>query len=239
MSYREQCAFTGAPRLGVLMGLSLMVGVLADMQDDTEFAKRRFQQFEVLSRFLVSSGLQAHNEPREPGQVSQFSWQMFGYSGLHHLRRLAAYSALMQPLYTPARELPKGKDPIVEKYYQAVGDGSKSGLPFQHLMLHSDAEGYYVPQDFKKVLFPDPRLKIAGGTVGSSQRLLAECTYLAKAIELPLDISEEAKEVWDAADQPGAGPARWQKFGIEAFGCIRLIRACQFSIKTGVALVYC
>lgn len=221
------------------MGLGLMVGYLADVrQEDPEFADEFIGRIKAVEACLERQGLSGYSEPPDLPEDDWFSCEMVGYSGLHHLRRLAAYVALDQPLYTPSLEAPDD-DPVVERYYEAVGDGDISDLPFQHLMLHGDAEGFYVPVEFVRVIDPGELFDDVGGAIGSAHRLLAECKALARLLELPEDLNCESDEVWEAASAPGAGKLRWQQFGIESFSCIRLIRGCEASIKTGAALVFC
>jgi hypothetical protein len=221
------------------MGLGLMVGYLAEVQqDDPEFAAVFVDRLKALEKCLARNGVTGYTEPAELPEEAWFSCQMFGYSGLHHLRRLAAYVALKEPIYEPARELPE-KDPVVERYYAAVGNGDISDLAFQHLMLHGDSEGYYIPVDFPRVIDPGEQFEVVGGGIGSANRLLAECKILAAVLELPESTDPEATEVWDAADSPATGPTKWQRFGIESFSCIRLIRACERAIETGAAVVFC
>ncbi len=247
------------------MGLNLWVGCLADTRREalsqlpeiirkspllsnaalnlglpnTSYVKS-LKRFRTLSKCIVTAGYLPHSEPLELSEEESFSCQMWGYSGLHHLRRLAAYVALERELYTPARELPKEDDNVVQEYYSIVGNGDVSDLPFQHLMLHGDSEGYYVPQDFSRVIDPGERyFDVVGGGIGSAYRLLAECRSLADRIELPLTLDAEAPEVWAATGTSGTGQIKWQYFGMESFSCIRLIRACEQSIKTGAAVAFC
>ncbi|MFL5242013.1 MAG: hypothetical protein ACJ8FY_07885 [Gemmataceae bacterium] len=107
-------------------------------------------------------------------------------------------------------------------------------------MQHSDAEGYYLPQDFPKVLFPPEDLEIPGGMVGSSVRLHDECKRLANWLQLPLDLDPEAEEVWEAAfDKQGEEDEVWHRYGIESFVCLRLYAASKHSMEHGAAIVFC
>jgi hypothetical protein len=157
---------------------------------------------------------------------------MWGYSGLHYLRRIAAYLGQGKEVPGPGNK-DATKDPILAQYYDLMAPG------FEHLVLHSDAEGFYVPRDFPNVLFPSDELKVPGCMIGSSVRLLDECKRLATWLELPLDIEPESEEVWEAADDPKSEGPKWMQFGVESFSCIRLIKAAEASIKTGGAIVFC
>jgi len=230
-------------------GLDIEVGIVADLKrNDPEGYQHLREEFQRLNQFLLDSGLEQHREPEDLLEEQVFSCQMWGYSGLHRLRRLAAHLALGGPLPDPVNS-DASKDPIVERYY-ALASGSQGflarllrnkqdKLQFEHLMMHSDAEGYYLPQDFSSVLYPDEQMKIAGAMVGSAPRLLEECRRLAAAIKLPTDLDHESDELWGAADQPDLTDASWKRYGVEAFSCLRLIRGCEASLATGAALVFC
>jgi hypothetical protein len=197
------------------------------------------QRFRSLDKCLANAGLARHDEPANLPDTELFSCEMWGYSGLHHLRRLAAYTALGRALYVPSRQL-DDDDPVVAEYDALIGEGDVSELPFQHLMLHGDSEGMYLPQDFKRVLDPGRRyFSIVGGGIGSVHRLQGECRALAQVLELPLNLDVDAPDLWSAADAPGQGDEKWRQFGIESFSCLRLVVACERAIATGAALVYC
>jgi hypothetical protein len=232
------------------MGLSLVVGYLAGMDlNDEEGAQSFRDELARLNDFLASVGIAAHEEPAELPFREVFSCQMHGYSGLHYLRRIAAHLDLRGELPPPGAE-DSSKDKVMEQYYRLAERGQRGFLgrlftgtsparTFDHLMVHSDAEGYYLPREFPSVLFPPDDFQIPGGMVGSSFRLKEECTRLAAALELPLELDPEAEEVWEACDSQGEGDNRWQRYGIESFGCLRLYTACQRSIKHGAAIVFC
>jgi hypothetical protein len=248
-----------------IMGLGLLVGYLAQDRRETEerlpaFVRRMpalanaalkygapypeyaqtAKRFKTVNKCLSAAKLQPHNEPSFLSEEQLFSCQMWGYSGIHHLRRLAAYSAQGRTLYVPERKLEETSDVIVKDYYEMAADGANTELPYKHLMQHGDGEGMYIPQDFCRVVAPSKRYFAAvGGRIGSSFQLLKECQALAAIIDLPLNLDIESSEIWDAADEPGKGALKWQQFGIESFSCIRLARACERSIESGAALVFC
>ena len=109
---------------------------------------------------------------------------------------------------------------------------------FDHLIMHSDAEGFYLPLEFANVLFPDESLEIAGGMVGSSYGLLRECERIAAVLEIPADLDETSDAVWEAADSQGEGSLKWERYGIESFSCICLMQGCRKSIEARAALVF-
>ena len=228
------------------MGLAIEVGTLADrLLHDEEGAKWFRAEMATLSSYLESCGLAAH---REPEVCPLFSMEMFGYSGLHYLRRIAAHLNLRQKLPTPGDEN-ASQDAVLQEYFGLLAKPKGSFLnrllsshktlrEYDHLILHSDAEGFYVPQDFESVLFPSEHLKIPGGMVGSSQRLLTETTKLAQALGLPLDLEPESEEVWEAAESQGTGETLWQRYGIESYTCLRLYHAAKHSVANSAVIVF-
>lgn len=229
------------------MGLSLEVGLLADLlENDEEGAEFFREELDALNKFLASKGFSLHKEPES---CEKFSCDMYGYSGLYYLRRLAAHLELRKATPPPLLD-DDSDDPVITEYYQLATDPKENGYTersiakpgrpnsFDHLMLHSDANGFYLPSDFDTVLCPPDEGIVTGDFVGSSQRLLAECKRIASAIGMPLDLDPESDEVWEAAESQGAGDSGWQRYGIESFSCIRLIRAAEHSLKTGAAIVF-
>lgn len=225
------------------MGLSIFVGLGTTLKEEGEgeSVERLEQDFEVINDLLESFGLPPHQEPYdlEAGQVVSFD--MYGYSALHHLRRIAAHLALREELPPPG-DTEAADDPILQEYYElfdeSFAEGKAGGMYFQHLIIHSDAEGYYLPIEFEEVLVADPSLEIAGDTIGSAQRLLAECLELARALELPADLDPESEEVCDAAERQGEGGEGWRRYGVESHACLVLIHACRASVATGAAVVF-
>jgi hypothetical protein len=227
------------------MGLSLEVGILADLnENDQEGAAHFREEFATLNRFLESEGLAPHLEPES---CEVFSCAMWGYSGLHYLRRVAAHLDLKKRLPRPGDQ-DCSKDPVLVQYYEMVDNGSTGLLTrlfgrqplrtFDHLIVHGDAEGFYLPEDLASVLVLSENYPIAGGMVGSSVRLRDECARLASALSLPLDIDLESDELLEAAESQGNGGQTWQRYGIESFTCLRLYHAALHSIKEGAAIVF-
>jgi hypothetical protein len=229
------------------MGLSVVVGYLSEViYFDEEAAAWFREQMERLNDYLASVGLSPHNEPE---QYVGFECEMCGYSGLHYLRRIAAHLDLRGKLPPPGGEN-ASKDEVIEEYYRLAGQNEASLLgrlfrraprprTFDHLMLHSDAEGYYLPQDFPSVLFPPETFQIPGGMIGSSTQLLAECKRLGVSLQLPMDLDPESEEVWEANQSQGKGDLQWQRYGVESLICLRLCKACECSIKHQAAIIFC
>jgi hypothetical protein len=228
------------------MGLSIEVGILADLKEnDPEGGDHFRNEFQQLNRYLKKLGLPEHNEPET---CDVWSCDMYGYSGLHYLRRIAAHYDLKTTLPPPG-DTQSTDDPVLREYYgdfERPKDGVIGKLfgakrrkrSYDHLIIHSDAEGYYIPLEFDEVLIPGKDFPITGGIVGSSHRLLSECERLAEFIGLPLDIGEESEELWKAVESQGEGDTQWKRYGVESFTCLRLYVAAQRSIETGAAIVF-
>jgi hypothetical protein len=223
------------------MGLSLEVGLLADLSEhDPESSERFREKLSKLNRLLKHASLSPHVEPET---CPVFSVDMIGYAGLHYVRRLAAHLELRGELPDPGDD-DAGNDPILLKHYKHFESprgsvfsrilGRKSPTRrFDHLINHSDAEGFYVPQDFADVLVAPPELEIAGGLVGSSYRLLEETRKIAEAIELPIETDPESDAVYEAIESQGAGEVTWQRYAMESYHCLQLHRAAEQSIEHG------
>ncbi len=224
------------------MGLALCVGVPSEIREsDPEYVAYFEGQVEAINGVLESFGLPPHSEPFDLDDGRTFECDMVGYSGLHYLRRLAAHLALGKEL-PAAGDDGAASDPVLHDYYKifdaSFARGRASGMPFQHLIVHGDAEGYYLPVEFEDVIIPDPSLEIAGGMLGSSHALLRECRELARALELPEGLSLEDDAVFEAVETQGEGETKWERYGVETYTCLALIEACEASVETGAAIVF-
>ena len=229
------------------MGLSVCVGLLADVErNDAEGAGSLREHLAFVDFMLRQEGLPQHVEPTD---VESWDAQMFGYSGLHYLRRIAAHIDAGLPLPPPGDDKSSG-DEILKAYFASVlnqapgllkrlfGKTPRFSRSFDHLIVHSDAEGFYLPQDFPSVLFADDK-KLPGGMLGSAPRLGSELERLAIALGIPDTLHSQSEELWEAADSQGEGVMPWQKYGIESFSCVVLREACRKSLATGSAIVFC
>ena len=224
------------------MGLALCVGVPSEIREsDPEYVEYFERQVEAINGVLESFGLPPHREPFDVEDERTFECEMYGYSGLHYLRRVAAHLALGKELPEPGDE-DAASDPVLSDYYrifdESFGRGQATGILFQHLIVLGDAEGYYLPIEFDDVIVTEASLEIAGGMLGSSYALMRECRELAQALELPEDLSFDDERLRLAADTQGEGGAKWERYGVESFTCRRLLRACEVSIETGAAVVF-
>ena len=226
------------------MGLSLVVGMLADLKDEDEegFAEYR-QQFERVNEVLTEAGLPKHEEPAD---CETWSADMIAYSGLHYLRRIAAHLAYGLPRPEPGDDA-RLIDSVVKRYHRDCGPPGvldrllarrrKRPAAFTHLIDHSDAEGYYVPVDFEEVLVPGGARDVAGGQIGSVQRLLAECERLRDVLEIPASLRFE-DDMSEILGEQGQGNMVWQRYAIETYTCLCLIEASRASLKSGAAIVF-
>ncbi|HEX8722163.1 MAG TPA: hypothetical protein VF736_16225, partial [Pyrinomonadaceae bacterium] len=206
------------------MGLSICVGLPAEVREgDPEYLEYFDGQVEAVNGVLDAFGLPEYREPFDIEDGRTFECEVYGDSGLHCLRRLAAHLALRGELPPPGDE-DAADDPVLADYNKifeaAFAQGQAAEMPFQHLIVHGDAEGYYLPVEFEDVLIPDASLEIAGGMIGSSQALLGECRELAAALEIPEGLTFDDEAVLDAADAQGEeegddddeGGPKWRRY---------------------------
>jgi hypothetical protein len=235
------------------MGLNIVVGYLADqLEYDEEGTSWHREVLRDLNLVLSEAGEAPHCEPEEILGGSK-SWESYGYSGLHHVRRLAGWLAIKRQLPPPCVYEKATDDPVLIKFYRQHDEylryGSKEGIlgffkrrkpPFSHLMLHSDAEGFYLPRALSEVLFDQhsPQRDGIGGMVGSAQELLTECRELAAALSIPVGTDPEAEEIYENVEGPPTDGEPWQRLPIETFVVTRLIAACERSLETGAAIVF-
>jgi hypothetical protein len=236
------------------MALSLETGILSDLKsEDVEgynYFKDQFDKlYEVLKTHEIKSDFK---EPEDLDQEEVWSCQMYGYSGLHYLRILAAHIWDEKKVIKPGNE-ESDEDEAVEKYseyflkeessidvlFSKIGiNRNKRKLKFDHLLIHSDAEGFYIPVDFDEVIFND---EIAGGMVGSTFKLKAELEVLAEWLELDFTLDIDSEEFWLLPEQQNKNKnkEKWKNFGIESHSCMNLLRACEESIKNKCAITFC
>lgn len=250
------------------MGLAILVGSYTEeLEHDQDAPCGIHDDMPALNAFLQSSGLNPHSEPH---QCPVWSTHNGSYGNLHYLRRMAAHINLRGSLPGPGSK-DTLDDPVIREYYALIDappiklfDKLRGKRPlvrtFDHLMFHCDSNGFYLPQDFAHVLVTPDELKVPGGMIGSSHRLLHETCMLAQAIDLPLDLDPESKEVWAACVSQGNGEKLrqrygkevwaawvsrgeggklWQRYGVESSTCLRLHCAAKHSIKHSAAIVFC
>ncbi len=237
------------------MGLNIRVGVLASHEDEDD-ADYFAEQMQLVNEVLADNGLAEFREPKDMPADKQCDYDLGPYSWLHQLRRFAAHLDLRGEVPEPGDEH-AAADPVLERYFtlakrhnrpepgfvKRVAGAAKASdepepkLSFDHLILHSDAEGYYVPVAFPKVLYPS-KDDIAGAMIGSSQALVEECRRIARALEIPAHLHPDSNELVQATDTQGQGAAMWQKYAIESFTCVRLLHAAEASVAAKSAIVF-
>lgn len=216
------------------MGLSLTVGLLASVRGHDEQSVAHYRkEFDTLNRYLLKRNLPVHFEPEH---CETWGTDMGGYLALHYLRRLAAHWDHHGKLPAPG-DPDAAKDPLLQSYYRSW-ERRDLDRNFDHLIIHSDAEGYYLPVRLPAVLVPSEAYPVAGGYVGSSPRLLEECITLAKALQLPLETSPNSEEAIEAVRNQGKGKRLWQRYGVECVTLLRLMHGAAHSVRTGAALVF-
>jgi len=225
---------------GASMGLAVFVGILVDAaESDHELLDDMRDDFVSANAVLAEHGLPTYEEP-ETASWEPLSFDMYGYSGLHYLRRIAAHLASGRTMPPPGDDNASA-DPVQEAYYDAVAGkrrlfrkSPQFDRRFDHLLVHSDAEGFYVPVEFDEVLFSDG---VPGTMLGSSQALSRECEELAQALGVPADLDPESEELWSASEEQGAGDG-WRQYGVESFTCVRLLAAARESVQRRAAVVF-
>lgn len=166
------------------MGLGIVVGLLADLDDsDEDRAAWAREQLGIVNQLLVEAGLEAHEEPTELGlNPMRSDLDSMPYSFIHYLRRAAARRRQDPAYLASAVDDDEGGDPADDPAVEEAGES----FDF-HLLVHSDAEGFYVPQHFTDVIFGTDELPVAGGMLGSTQRLRDELVEVAPALGIALD----------------------------------------------------
>ncbi|MFJ4781262.1 hypothetical protein [Streptomyces sp. NPDC088762] len=214
------------------MGLNIVVGVLVDAEDDDYTAMVR-TDFVAIGELLERAGARQWAEP-DLDEEEGAEFEAWGYSGLHNVRRLAVHLAASGRLPEPLDGSQRATDdPLLSEVYEALPSDPPG--PFDHLVHHSDCEGYYVPVDFAHVIVDK---KAPGGYLGSSVRLLEEARRLAEALGLPEDLDPHSEEVFEAADAEKLATAGWRRYGVESYVCLQLLHAAKLSISTGAAIAF-
>lgn len=239
------------------MGLHITVGALADLEkNDKESTSFIYDDFIEINNTLTDYGLSNHYEPKSCKVLSLCG---YGYYGLHALREVAGMVWKNKPI--PNNKILTGKessynDELIEAIYLFLGD--KSGKrwfnklkpkrfnpvlpPFMHLMIHSDAGGYYVPIDFSIPLMPkdSPKEYLDIWPLGSVQQLSKEIDVLIKALNIPdyLGYQSEIFEKLFEGDRLKNHNGIWSSQPIAAYSALILQEACKHSMKTGAAIAF-
>lgn len=217
------------------MGLSIEVGSLAYLieEGDHEGADYLREQVQHINAAmdLLEDEIAKHQEPENLPQAElngRANCISFPYSFLHYLRRLYILVQTEQTI-KPADD---------EDVYAGIDETLIDELSEEsHLLGHSDAEGFYLPNDFD---FPfmnfDEPDSIAGAIVGSSVGLQQELVTLAEALDISLDDTKLSdKEVAKLHAEIEAE----SDFYIEKLVWLALFEASRLSIKHHTMIQFC
>jgi hypothetical protein len=198
-----------------------------------EWAKKRFTE---LAKAAKAKGVTGYKEPLD-GEY--WSAQLVPGNGVEYLQRLAWELWRDKPLPKPGMDDDSIDDEVLhdmaEHLIDWFGATNKKGQSFEHLCFHPTNRGYWIPVGMKRVLMVGKEFE---GCLGSSVRLRQELAVIADALELDLTMTHDDKKLWHARDNPGKGRAKWQKYGVASFNCLRMYRACQKSVELGAAITF-
>ena len=241
------------------MGLNICVGMLADLiKEDPDGAEDMRLDLTAINVALAAHGFATHDEPED---APVWDAAVYGYAGLHALREYAGYMAAGQDVPRDV-ELDGSQtaqsDAVVEAFLKHInGSGeltlvgrlfrslSKKSEPaeaprFQHLIVHSDCDGYYVPVHFERPLAPRRTTEATEHLfpLGSVFRLEAEINTLADHMELPADIGLEDRAFDGERAQSPEAPL-WRVQPTAAQACAVLREACHRALHSGAAIAFC
>ena len=195
-----------------------------------------FPHLQVINRVLGAVGLPPYLGP---------------WGGQHLCLRIGSYSTLAGLMYHAA-DLALGSrqyglsyhDYVIEGYSRMYADSEPL---FQHLTLHRDCDGYFVPIDFPRVL--DGGDELVGQYLGSAVRVRAECEALADLHGFPLfrdPVPEELpgwpshESVWNLLYHRGSAAYDWCEANDDwhMMTCAKLHYAACYSIRTNGLMLY-
>ncbi len=217
----------------VAMGLSIGVGVLAQLtKEDAEGARWLHAQQAIIKALLEEHQLPAFEESaeREVPREARPAAGSFPYSFLHTLRRYAAHFKVEG---APPPPLQQGQSDPESTAIEEAG-----ALFDFHLLVHSDAEGFYVPVDFDEVIFDSEELGLAGDMLGSSVRLLHELLAVAAPLQIALDGEQLAAGEAARLLQQSEAEAEADPFWRERLVWLALFQAARASIDHQVMIVF-
>jgi hypothetical protein len=210
--------------------MSLFVSVVypRDVLRWSPDAKAYRQEFETINRLLVKERLDPLDLNVVPNRSStpRFS-ASFPTSAFYELYQfyacIAAELGFTLP-YTPEQE---------QTLASEVEDSATSLT--NHLICHSDRDGYYLPRDFDELIF-DSSKQVAGEFLGSSPRLLKQLVYLAPHLQIQLENAQltdgEVERVKTLLRVPENVFATLQMVWLALFECARV------SIETDAWVVF-
>jgi hypothetical protein len=203
--------------------------VLADLlENDPDSAERLREGFAAANKVLAANRIPLHSEPESLPQLrDRCSLHGYPYSFLHYLRRAYAHRKA-DPSWL-AKPLPPGAEPTNDPVLRTEYQREES-----HLLTHSDAEGFYLPVDFKDVL-SDSGEGVPGEVIGSSFRLFDELVFVAPALGIRL---QESVLPDDQAEQINELLETEEELHIEKVVWLSLFEAARLSIQHKSAIVF-
>jgi len=207
------------------MGLTASIGLLDSMRGNPDALASFRTRFTAVNDVLRAAGLPEHEEPAElPPHVYRSELDSIGWDWLHCLRRLHALVLQgIEPTPPPEDYPPRELDPVL--------DLELSVHQRSHLIVHSDAQGWYVPIDFRDVLYGD----VPGRILGSSPRLLAELRTLAAPLDIPLGPDGSLDDAAAARLNAVTDSDPWWR---EKFAWLHLFEAARLSVELSTAVLY-
>jgi hypothetical protein len=194
------------------MGLDIVMVGMQDMEDEA-WEDKPFQA--MLNYFLHKLPGAREVSIGETPEALADGHRIGSYSALHVLRGLALRHEQGKPLDQLSE-----KDLYEESqhFYENAG----SSQQFQHLLNHSDCDGYYVPYDFAEPLLlnytPPAEDEDSDSpeqiSVGSSLSLLQELNALAPLLALPGDLGELGEDAFASQVDTHRWPTAAQVWGI-------------------------
>lgn len=206
------------------MGLGVSVGLRSQLEDDEGRAWFE-RQLALVNDVLREHGLPPHEEPSSlPDDAeSRAMNDSFPYSFIHFLRHAYAWS----------RQQPGKPLPVVDKLKAAEDRRIETECERleSHLILHSDADGMYVPVEFAAPILDE---RLSGEMLGSSIELRRELITVAPLLGIEVidgEVSDEQIELLNELDDDA--PHFREK-------CVfaTLWEACRLSIVYGTAIVF-
>lgn len=216
---------------GLTMSLEITVGLLYLLSNIGEYEGLNYYKdmFNDINKVLKRHNIDTYKEPINLKREEIFYFQI-KYSVVASLKKLAAYIALNEVLPSPNYQ----NKNIIEQYMKE----KKHKHSFDHLILHSDCDGFYVPVQFNEIVLLEPSLNIEGTIIGSSYKLIKECELIANFLGLPLDLDLESEEIDEIFESENLGPERWKEYIVESFACLVLYNAARRSICLGASVVF-
>lgn len=195
-----------------------------------------FPQLQVMNRVLSAAGLPPYRGPR---------------GGTHLCLRIGSYSTL-SGFMSHAADLALGPRPAGKSYSEYLLEGYSRlepdmDPPFQHIAMHRDCDGYFVPLDFPRVL--DGGEALVGRFLGSAVRVRADCEALADLHGFPLlqdPIPEELpgwpshEGVWNLLYHRDSAAYAWYEANDDwhLMTCAKLHYAACYAIRTDGLMLY-